>query len=289
MNEKQFTVMLPIHRSPELLPYAVESVLSQTMEDFDLCIICDGTPRETVAVARNLEKKDRRITVYDCPKGKRIGEEHRHTVLEKANSTYVAQIADDDLWMNNHLSELTKLLQEVDFGNLPHVFLSTEGDIQTYPYDLANIKVQQQMLTENWNFFGPTVAGYRLSAYRQLGETWGPAPENMHSDLFMWRKFLRSEKITVGTRFAITSFVLPNPFHGEKTLADRATDAAHWWKIIQSADGQAQIQHDVLQFLVQKSMASEETQKDLLLFRSRITQSRFYQFAHWLLHLKKSG
>lgn len=281
--------MLPIHRSPELLPYAVESVLAQTVEDFNLCIICDGTPRETVYAARKLEEKDQRITVYDCPKGRALGEEHRHAVLEKANSTYVAQIADDDLWMNNHLSELGTLLQEVDFGNLLHVFLTPEGEIQAYPFDLANTGVQQRMLTENWNFFGPTVAGYRLSAYRQLGEKWSPAPGNMHSDLFMWRKFLRSEKITAGTRFAITSFVLPTPFHGEKALADRAAEAAHWWNIIQSTDGQAQIKYAVRQFLVRKNMATEERLRDLEFNYFHFRKSRLLRFAHWLLHMEKSG
>ena len=263
MSAQQFTVMLAIHRSPELLPFAVESVLSQTVQDFNLCIICDGAPQETVTFARKLEEKDRRITVHVCPKGRRIGEEHRHAVLEKANSRYVAHIADDDLWMNNHLSELSTLLQEVDFGNLLHVVLSPEGAIQTYPFDLANIKVQQRMLTENWNFFGPTVAGYRLSAYRRLAEKWSPAPENLHSDLYMWRKFLSAKNMQVGTRFAITSLVLPTPFHGEKSLADRAVDAAHWWKIIQSTEGRAQISHNVLQFLVRTNMASEARLRDL--------------------------
>ena len=289
MSEKQFTVILPIHRSPELLPYAVESVLSQTVEDFNLCIICDGAPQETVTVARKLAEKDQRITVHVYPKGRRIGEEHRHAVMEKANSRYVAQIADDDIWMNNHLSELSMLLQEVDFGNLLHVFLSPEGDIQTYPFDLANKEVRQRMLTENWNFFGPTVAGYRLSAYRQLGETWSPAPENLHSDLFMWRKFLRSEKITAGTRFAVTSLVLPTPFHGEKPLADRTVDAAHWWKIIQSADGRAQIQHAVAQFLIRKNMESEARLSDLEFNYFHFKKSRFLRCVLWLLPLKKSA
>lgn len=263
MSEKQFTVILAIHRSPELLPYAVASVLAQTVEDFDLCIICDGTPRETVDAAVKLAGQDRRITVYDCPKGRRIGEEHRCAVLEKAHSTYVAHIADDDLWMSNHLSELRTLLQEVDFGNLLHVFLGPEGDIRTYPFDLANRQVQQRMLTENWNFFGPTVAGYRLAAYRRLEEKWRPAPENLHSDLYMWRKFLRSETVKVGTRCAVTSLVLPTPFHGEKSLAERAADAAHWWEIIQSAQGQAQISYAVVQFLVRHSMASEGRLREL--------------------------
>lgn len=279
--------MLPVHRSPELLPYAVRSVLSQTVEDFDLCIICDGAPRETVDTARKLGATDPRITVHDCPKGRSIGEEHRRAILERAYSTYVAQIADDDLWMSNHLSELAKLLQEVDFGNLPHVFLSAEGDIQIYPYDLSDRAVQQRMLTENWNFFGPTVAGYRLAAYRQLAEQWSPAPENLHSDLYMWRKFLTAENMTVGTRFAITSFVLPTPFHGEKSLVDRAADAARWLEIIQSDDGQAQIRHAVLQFMVRKNMAAENRLNDLHLNYFHYRRSSFLRLANGLFRTWK--
>ena len=49
------------------------------------------------------------------------------------------------------------------------------------------------------------LAGYRLSAYRQLAEGSTPAPPDLWTDLHMWRKFLSHGQLTPGTRFAIQS------------------------------------------------------------------------------------
>ena len=53
--------------------------------------------------------------------------------------------------------------------------------------------------------FGPTAAGYRIEAYRALPIGWSPAPRDLHTDLFMWRKFLAQDKLRFGSRVAVTS------------------------------------------------------------------------------------
>ena len=122
-----FTVLLPITRPPFMLPFAIESVLAQSVLEFELFIICDGAPPDTVACARDFARRDTRVKVFPFPKGQRHGEAHRHTVLEGAAGRYVAQIADDDLWFPDHLAELEILLSKSDFGNLLHVFLQPDG------------------------------------------------------------------------------------------------------------------------------------------------------------------
>ena len=42
-----------------MLPFAIESVLAQSVHEFELLIICDGAPPETIACARDYAGRDR--------------------------------------------------------------------------------------------------------------------------------------------------------------------------------------------------------------------------------------
>jgi hypothetical protein len=198
-----FTVLLPVHRSPELLDSAIDSVLSQTEERLELLVVCDGAPTRTAELARDRAARDPRVRALVLPKGERHGEAHRDLALRDARGSLVAQLGDDDLWFPDYLRELALLLDGVDFGNLVQVDLQQDGTVVVHSGDLADPRTRHRMLTEDWNFFGPTFCGYRLDAYRALPVGWSPAPAGVWSDLHMWRKFLSAPDLTFGTRFVI--------------------------------------------------------------------------------------
>jgi glycosyltransferase involved in cell wall biosynthesis len=191
MTDPVFTVLLPVHRPPAMLPFAIESVLAQERQDFELFVICDGAPRATADVARGYAARDPRIRVFEHPKGERYGEAYRHQALQHARGAYVCQLGDDDLWLPNHLGEMGNLLEEVDFGNLPHVEVTPDGRLVLFPGDLADPATRLMMQSRPFNFFGPTASGYRLQAYRTLTVGWSPAPTELATDLFMWRSSWR--------------------------------------------------------------------------------------------------
>lgn len=219
-----FTILLPVHRPPALLPFAIDSVLAQSLGDFALYVICDGAPRETVDCARGFAASDPRVEVFDCEKGERHGEAHRHAALAQATSRFVAQIGDDDLLFPDYLSELAALLDRVDFGNLLQVDLSPLGTVSVHVGDLADGAVRRRMSDTLWNFFGPSCAGYRLTAYRRLPTGWSPAPPDVWTDLHMWRKFLACPDISFGTRLAVESVKLSAWTRSDMTLAAREAE-----------------------------------------------------------------
>jgi hypothetical protein len=220
-----FTVLLPVHRPPDLLPFAIESVLAQRERRFELFVVCDGTPPETVRVAESYAARDPRVRVLAFPKGERHGERHRHTALEQASGELVAHLGDDDLWFPAYLGELSRLLEVVDFGNLLQAEAGPDGAVLVRPGDLADPRTRARMLDEAWNFFGPTFAGYRLEAYRRLPVGWSPAPTDLPTDLFMWRKLLRQPGLSYGTRFAIEGVKLAAVTRAEVPLTTRAEEA----------------------------------------------------------------
>jgi glycosyltransferase involved in cell wall biosynthesis len=228
MTEPAFTILLPVHRPPAMLPYAIASVQAQRRRDFELFVICDGAPPETAETARRFAADDPRIRVFEHPKGARHGEAYRDQALRQARGRFVCQLGDDDLWLPNHLDEMAKLLEEVDFGNLPHVQVKPDGSLSILPGSLADADVRHAMLTEHFGLFGPTVAGYRIEAYRALPVGWAPAPPDIVTDLFMWRKFLAQPGLRFGSRIAVTSLKFTAAYRGDWPLEQRRAEVAAW-------------------------------------------------------------
>lgn len=247
------TVLLPVHRPPALLPYAIESVLAQSQTDFELMVVCDGAPKETVACARSYGERDARVRTFDFTKGERNGEAHRHTVLLEASGEIVAQIADDDIWFPDHLTETETLLAAADFGHVIHTAAHRDGSVTALACDLSNPAVRRRLINDKYNGFGPTFCAYRLDAYRRLPEGWAPAPANVWSDLYMWRKFLRRADMTFKSRAVVTAVHLPAVERRDMSLVERAAENELWFRRISDPNERKAIAEEAMRSLIAQS------------------------------------
>lgn len=261
--EPVFTILLPVIRLPDLLPFAVGSVLAQVEQRFEIFIVCDGAPPETVAAARALAAGDDRIRVFAFPKGERHGEAHRHTALAEARGQYVCQIADDDLWLPNHLVEMGKLLESVEFGNLAHAKVEADGTLSSTAGDLSVETLRRLMRERAFNIFGPTAAGYRLETYHALPVGWSPAPAGVWTDLAMWRKFLSAPGIKVGSRQAITSLHFAADLRREWSMERRVEETARYAALIATSNGRDEIRQGVLAAIVGQMWANRANEAAL--------------------------
>lgn len=229
----RFTILLPVVRPPTMLPYAIETVLAQTLTAFELFIICDGAPEQTVVCAQSFAARDPRVRVFAFAKGEAAGQAHRHAALEQAKGRYIAHIADDDLWFPNHLVEMGKLLDKVDFGNVLNVYANVDGSFRILPSDLTRRKLRDRILNETFNVLGDTVTGYRLDAYRRLPEGWAPPKEPpFNPDVRMWRKFFSRDDITFGTRTAVTALIFESEKRHHMSIEARAQEIRDWFNRI---------------------------------------------------------
>ncbi len=222
------TVLLPVTRPPYFLPNAIESALAQTVSEFELFVICDGAPPETIECAHEFARRDPRVKVFAFPKGKRVGEAHLHTALANASGNFVAYLEDDDLWFPTHLEELEKLFLTVDFGHTIHVTGHPDGHVESLPCDIGKQDFRQRFLDDLFNRFGKSCCGHRLDAYHRLPEGWAPTPVGMYPDLHMWRKFFCVREFKFGTRMVITAVALSSYLREHMSLEERAREADVW-------------------------------------------------------------
>jgi len=231
MSSARFTIVLGVHRQPLLLPFALESVLWQSRGDFEVFVVSDGAP-DAAECARGYAAKDPRIRVFEFAKDAHRGERHRDSVLARASGEFVAHIGDDDIWFPDHLKELAALLADVEFGNLVLMGVAPDESFLYFPGDLADPEMRQRLMSTDWNFFGPSVAGYRLATYRRLPEGWAPPPRGMWSDLNMWRKFLALDGISAASRFTVQALCLHNSVRKHMTLEQRRDETARWMTVV---------------------------------------------------------
>ena len=142
-------------------------------------------------------------------KGPRNGEAYRDPIIRDVRADFVCQLADDDLWFPNHLVEMEQMLNRADFGHSlqvnVHPDLTMRFDVQT----IAMEKTRERMVLEKYNIFGPTVAAYRRSAYLKLKEGWTTTPQDLYTDLHMWRKFIADKTIRFSACNDFTSLHFP--------------------------------------------------------------------------------
>ncbi|MFC1656806.1 glycosyltransferase [Patescibacteria group bacterium] len=114
INKPLVSVVLPTYNRVKYLQLAIESVLSQSMTDFELIIINDGSTDLTEKLV-NKYKDKRIIYVRQSNKGEYPA---TNLGLRTSEGKFVTWIHSDDLWPKNTLEIRTKELQRsprIDF------------------------------------------------------------------------------------------------------------------------------------------------------------------------------
>jgi GT2 family glycosyltransferase len=103
------SVVLPTYNRTESLNRAIESVLNQRFEDFELLVVDDGSTENTKAIVEEFD--DERL-VYFEHEVNRGGSAARNTGIEASTGEYVAFLDDDDTWLPHKLGQQIERLEE---------------------------------------------------------------------------------------------------------------------------------------------------------------------------------
>jgi len=101
------SVIIPTYNRATLLPAAVESVLRQSFQDFEIIVVDDASQDGTLDVIRTFT--DRRIhhIRHDAHKGQGVS---RNAGIRNAFGEYIAFLDDDDEWLPEKLEKQVFLL-----------------------------------------------------------------------------------------------------------------------------------------------------------------------------------
>ncbi len=122
------SVVLPVHDNRETLPLAVESVLNQTFSDFELLIICNGSPAPVRKFVQSL--KDPRIRPYYLPaaglsRALNFG-------IKLSAGGYIARMDADDICSADRLQKQAEFLNANPETGVVSSLISHDGDSEGF-------------------------------------------------------------------------------------------------------------------------------------------------------------
>ena len=103
------SVIMPVYNSAEYLARAIDSVLAQTFEDFELILINDGSTDNSLQICEKYQREDDRIEIINKENGGLCSA--RNVGLDNAKGIYIAFIDNDDKFEPSYLEVAVSALQ----------------------------------------------------------------------------------------------------------------------------------------------------------------------------------
>lgn len=106
--EPKFSIILPTYNRAHLVSTAIESVIAQSVKDWELIVIDDGSTDDTKDIVFSF--KDSRIMYgYQENKGRSIA---RNAGLHNARGIWICFLDSDDWYLEDHLESFEKGMKE---------------------------------------------------------------------------------------------------------------------------------------------------------------------------------
>lgn len=101
-----FSVVVTVYNKSQFVEKTINSILNQSFKDFELIIVDDGSTDNSLEMLQQIN--DNRITIF-ATENQGVSKA-RNFGLHKASCNYIALSDGDDIWLENHLSELKSLI-----------------------------------------------------------------------------------------------------------------------------------------------------------------------------------
>lgn len=269
----KISILLPTHNRADVIGFAIESVLYQTQQDFELQIVGDGCTDNTAEVVSKYLSDDR-IRWFDFPKGKYFGYDNRNKALKTAKGKYIGFMAHDDILFPDHLEKLSTYLdadESLDIVCSRPLWVDEKGWILPSSYNILDKRI--------FDFFMNVGNGIPASCFLHRSscfETVGYWDENVEraADWEYWKKIIRSKNYK---NYTVEND--PTVFHFKAVWKNKSqTWPDEIWKIIEILNQNPDLVPTDLKVNVPNPLEEQS------IFWNKISQD-----LNWLSRIRKSS
>lgn len=148
MKNSLVSIIVPIYKAEQWLPRCIDSILAQTMPNFELLLVNDGSPDRCGKICDEYAVKDDRVRVFHKENGGVSSA--RALGVKEANGEYSIHVDPDDYIAVNMLEDMVEKAQELDCDVLMCDYYEKKGDVVIYnkqqPKSLSSKEILKEML-----------------------------------------------------------------------------------------------------------------------------------------------
>lgn len=182
LNRPLVSVLMTSYNRELYIRVAIESVLAQTYDHFELIILDDGSTDRTVAVAKEYEYKDARVRVYQNEKN--LGDyPNRNKAAYYAKGKYIKYVDADDYFYPWGLEIMVQSMEEFPEAGWGLCSLEQDRD-KPFPFMLFPHEIYQYHLFRSSLFHkAPLSAIIKRDVFESVD---GFSGKRQMSDTEMW-------------------------------------------------------------------------------------------------------
>lgn len=208
------SIIMPTYNREKYLPFAIDSVITQTFNNFEMIIVDDGSSDNTKQLIEQY-KNDKRIRYfYQENQGQSVA---RNVGLKQANGKYICFLDSDDLFMPEKLAKQVAFLEnnpEIAITHSDEELIDENGHVfSTYNMERYSGILYEKLLIDNC--ISITTAMVRRECFEELGmfdET-----VKVADDYELWLRFSTKYKFHYEAQYFAKYRVMKNQLSSDKT------------------------------------------------------------------------
>ena len=200
------SIIIPTYRHRDFILKSLDSVFAQTLQDYEVIVVNDGSPDDTKTVLQPLIESRRIQYLEQANQGQ---SQARNRGIELARGEYIAFLDDDDVWPKDKLEWQSAYLDNHPDVALVGGVLQTmdENDCPGWKGNFHPSLTFESLFAEN-PFLSPGQTLIRADVLKQVGslntKVWGA------DDWDLWFRIAKVSKTVMLDRLALFYRLHPN-------------------------------------------------------------------------------
>ena len=181
------SIIMPAYNCKRYIKEAINSVIAQTYQFWELIVIDDGSKDDTVRMVEELSNKEDRIRFYKNKKNQGVSAT-RNRGISLANSEWIAFLDSDDMWETSKLEKQMLISEQTgaEFMFTGSSYVNENGDYYQGKFEVPTKVTYKKLRTHN------VISCSSVLIKKHFFKDIKMENDDMHEDYAVWLRILKT-------------------------------------------------------------------------------------------------